>query len=285
MSNIPVREIDNTNFCGKDDGFKVLDVANFCGKENFKSELHRHDFYFLLLISKGRGAHTIDFREYEIKDNSFYIMRPGQVHQLSLEKGSQGYLIEFANGYYYPNGDILQKALRDVSKSNFYDLGEDVAVSILDYMHRVYQEFTNSQIGSREIINSNLDSIFINLYRHYLTEKPDFEVDHSIQLQLESFLDLLNTNLREKKRVEDYAEMLNLSLFQLNRITKTTMNKTCSEVIADHIVLEAKRYLLGTSNQIKEIAFELGYYDVSYFTRFFKKQTGKTPEEYRNDFK
>jgi AraC-like DNA-binding protein len=79
--------------------------------------------------------------------------------------------------------------------------------------------------------------------------------------------------------------MLNLSNYQLNAITKTTLGKTCSEVIDEYIILESKRNLLATSNQVTQIAFHLGYEDVSYFIRFFKKHTGYSPEAFRNNFR
>ena len=77
---------------------------------------------------------------------------------------------------------------------------------------------------------------------------------------------------------------MNLSSYQLNEITKTTIGKTASELINEHIILEARRNLLATSNQIKDIADHLGYEDVSYFIRFFKKHSGFSPEAFRLNF-
>jgi AraC-like DNA-binding protein len=78
---------------------------------------------------------------------------------------------------------------------------------------------------------------------------------------------------------------MNLSSYQLNEITKSSVGKTASEIINERIVLEAKRYLLATSNQVKEIADHLGYEDISYFIRFFRKHAGFSPEVFRNNFK
>jgi AraC-like DNA-binding protein len=75
--------------------------------------------------------------------------------------------------------------------------------------------------------------------------------------------------------------LLNLSSYQLNAIAKAAVGKNVSELINDQIILEARRNLLATSNQVKEIADQLGYEDVSYFIRFFRKQTGYSPEAFR----
>jgi YesN/AraC family two-component response regulator len=76
-----------------------------------------------------------------------------------------------------------------------------------------------------------------------------------------------------------------MSIYQLNNVTKTTLNKTASEVINEHIILEAKRHLLATSELVNQIAYYLGYDDPSYFIRFFKKHTGASPEAFRLNLK
>ncbi|MNX81047.1 HTH-type transcriptional regulator ChbR [compost metagenome] len=63
------------------------------------------------------------------------------------------------------------------------------------------------------------------------------------------------------------------------------MDKTPSELINEHLLLESKRQLLATSNQVNQIAYNLGYEDVSYFIRFFKKHIGLSPEAFRHNFK
>lgn len=79
--------------------------------------------------------------------------------------------------------------------------------------------------------------------------------------------------------------MLSITPYQLNAITKALLHKTGSELINEHIILEAKRMLIGTANQVNQIANMLGYDDPSYFIRYFKKQTGLTPEAFRQNFK
>jgi AraC family transcriptional activator of pobA len=106
-----------------------------------------------------------------------------------------------------------------------------------------------------------------------------------MQERLEELLELLETHITTHKQVSEYAQLLNLSAWQLNTITKTTLGKTCSELINEYIILESKRYLLATNHQIKEIAWHLGYEDISYFIRFFKKHTGYSPELFRHNFR
>ena len=64
-------------------------------KNDLVQDTHRHDFFFILALLKGKGKHTIDFIPYKIKNHTIFFMRPGQVHQLNLKAGSTGYLIQF----------------------------------------------------------------------------------------------------------------------------------------------------------------------------------------------
>ena len=105
------------------------------------------------------------------------------------------------------------------------------------------------------------------------------------QERFEELTELIEKNIATHKQVSQYADLMHMSAYQLNSITKASVNKSASELITDQVLLEAKRYLLATSDQVKEIADTLGYEDISYFIRFFKKQTGYSPEAYRQNFK
>jgi AraC family transcriptional regulator, transcriptional activator of pobA len=74
---------------------------------------------------------------------------------------------------------------------------------------------------------------------------------------------------------------LNISSKALAKITKTYFNKTLTELISERIVIEAKRELYLTNKSVKEIAYELGYEDEHYFSRFFKTNADVSPQIYR----
>ncbi|RNL86679.1 helix-turn-helix domain-containing protein [Sinomicrobium pectinilyticum] len=278
MDDIPVRYITDKKTRSHLWVRELVDVLNGGG---LNSDLHRHDFYFLLFLKHGAGSHRIDFNEYKVSDRSLFILRPGQIHQLHLNPGSEGFLIQFGNNFYKPTDSYTQKALRFCGKKNFFKLSPDHYKSVLSYCANIHQESKHKDEGRIQSTLAYLDLLFIFLYRNFNEKKAANPNTTYYQEQLDMLLDVVETHLKEMKQVNDYASYLNQTPYQLNKITKTTLGKTFSEVIADSVLLEAKRYILGTSNQIKEIAYHLGYDDVSYFIRFFKTNTGKTPEEYR----
>jgi AraC-like DNA-binding protein len=150
----------------------------------------------------------------------------------------------------------------------------------------IFREFTAKKEGYEDAIAANLDLFFINYWRQSQNSVSVTKTNGDYNLdRFEELVRLLEEKIADTKNVTQYAELLNLSNYQLNAITKATVGKTVSELINDQIILEAKRNLLATTRQVKEIADGLGYEDVSYFIRFFKKQTGHTPDTFRRNFK
>lgn len=98
---------------------------------------------------------------------------------------------------------------------------------------------------------------------------------------LQKLKDAIEVNYKTKHSPAQYAEMLFLSPKTLAKMTKTYFNKTLSNLINERIIIEAKRELYLTNKTIKEIAFELGYNDEYYFSRFFKINADVSPQLYR----
>ncbi|XRE42552.1 hypothetical protein ACIVBQ_000756 [Tenacibaculum discolor] len=283
MKTIPVRHLKTSQKePNLSDDFMIKDLQELLNGKDMVHELHRHDFYFFLALKKGIGNHEIDFISYDVTDYTVFIVRPGQVHELELKSNSEGFMIQFNTDFYYPFDKRMNSLLQKVSTSNYYQLEEDFFLRINPLLTSIFSEYKDKAEAYKEVIKSNLHILFIKLLRLKSTNNKDSNTkDLYIQESLEKFLHLLETNITSIKQVSKYASMLNLSNYQLNTITKQTLDKTASEIINEQIILESKRYLLASSNQINQIAYHLGYEDVSYFIRFFKKHTGYSPEAFR----
>lgn len=278
MDRIPIRHIHGTqkeqDFS---ESFNIRDIGALLAGKDMVQELHRHSFFYILVLEKGAGNHDIDFTPYTVCDNAVFFLRPGQVHQLVLKAESTGYLIQFRD-------DFSNPLLRKASKINHYQLSANRFSKLLTILTYISQEYEEKQEGYWEVIKANMNIFSIELARQYSGD-PSGNVSLYMQERLEELLALLETHVFNHKPVSEYAVMMNLSTYQLNAITRETLGKTCSELINEHIILEAKRYLLATPNQINQIADHLGYEDVSYFIRFFKKHTGHSPEAFRYNFR
>ncbi len=286
MKNIPIRKISaSQKELSKSESFCIREVSDLLGGKDMVQDLHRHDFFYLLVLKKGAGNHAIDFTSYKIGHHSVFFMKPGQVHQLTLKAGSTGYLMEFKNDF-YPHDKVSNQFLRKASNRNFCRLEAKRFEKLFAVLAYIFQEYTYKQEEYFEVIKANLGIFFIELVRNSQHRKDSSKhVTPYAQERLDEFLELLEIHISEYKQASHYADRLNLSSYQLNAITKSTLGITSSELINESIILESKRYLLATTDQVNQIAYRLGYEDASYFIRFFKKHTGYSPEAFRINFK
>ncbi len=291
MEKIPIRKLDvvaqnagiETNFAKN---FTIRKIEVLLAGKDMVQALHRHTYFWVLVLEKGIGEHIIDFTPYSITDYSVFFMRPGQVHQLSLEKESSGYLMEFTTDFYEARENSTKQLLRKVSTKNYCKITKDIFTKLYTVLTYIFQEFTHQEEKYSEVIKANLEIFFIELLRQSKNPKSlSTDTNQYSQEKFETFLALLETDISTTKQVVEYANKLHITPYQLNSITKEKVGKTSSELINSYIILEAKRYLLATSNQINQIAEQLGYEDISYFIRFFKKHTGFSPETFRHKFK
>ncbi|MFB9097177.1 MULTISPECIES: helix-turn-helix domain-containing protein [Flavobacterium] len=202
-----------------------------------------------------------------------------------MKKGSKGYLMAFDTGFYAPDEKLKKEMFITVSRNDYYQLDSETYSRLRLILNCIFSEFFSKKIMFRCIIKANLDLLFITLFRQIQNTDIQTENNSYALSFLEKLLELLDIHFYKKKQVTYYADKLNLTVYQLNSITKKTIGKNCSQLINQRILLEAKRNLIATSNQINEISYHLGYNDTSYFIRFFKKQTGLTPETFRQSFK
>ncbi|HLP53038.1 MAG TPA: AraC family transcriptional regulator [Chitinophagales bacterium] len=283
MDKISVRQIKEPEIAAN---FNIRKIGTLLSGKDMVQDLHRHDFFFVLVLEKGAGEHIIDFISYPINNYSVFFMRPGQVHQLELKKGSTGYLMEFNTEFYAPLETAGKIILRKASNRTYCRLNPVRFKKALSVLDSIFREHAEKQEKYKEAILANFELFLIELIRQ--SQNPSGLVkghNRYSQQRLEDFLELLETHFANKKNARHYAGLLNLTTYQLNAITRETVGKTCSELIKEHILLEAKRLLLATGNKVNQISYQLGYEDVSYFVRFFKKNTGYTPETFRENFK
>lgn len=262
------------------ESFHIIRFEDIYLDKNMEEGLHRHDFFFLMILDKASGKHHVDFKEIPVAANTVTFLRPGQVHELILQKGSKGYLITFSSKYY---GNLL---LAKVTQKNFYTFNQFGFGNILSTSKNIFKEFKEKSKGFENVIKANLDILLILLDREN-SKQTNFYNTQTLEEQeiLDNLILQIEQHVFEKKRVSDYANVLHQTPYKLNSVTKKLLGKTCSQMINEQIVLESKRLLLATSNQINEIAYKLGYEDPAYFIRFFKKHTGHTPKSFRKNFK
>lgn len=244
--------------------------------------LHRHDHYFLLAVTAGRGVQECDLAPQVVAPRTIYFMRPGQVHRLELKAGTTGFILQFKADLYAPADARARLLLRRAGTIGCFRPDPPRYAELVVVLSRILQEREQKADGFIEVVRAYLGVLFAELVlRASRTTRQGPAANTYAQERLEELLELIERHAHTIKQVSRYAEMMHLSTFQLNAIAKAGSGRTCSELINGQVILEAKRLLLATSDQVGQVADHLGYVDVSYFIRFFKRHTGHTPEAFR----
>lgn len=234
---------------------------------------HRHFFYAVYWIHEGNGMHTIDFEEYQITPDRIFFIRPEQVHFLHTEGRMKYSALQFTEDFMIPYSADFQKQI-PVCK----DLNEDEKVRIKTLFDQIYKESVSNLVNSTAIIQSEIHTLLLELERIAINNSDTYIMPEI----MERYKLLIDSSFAKERLVQYYAGQLGVSANYLNVLTKKHFNKSALEMINERLILEIKRLLLRTDNGISEIAYSLGFNELSYFSRFFKRYTGATPHEFRN---
>jgi AraC family transcriptional activator of pobA len=248
---------------------------------------HRHSFYHMVLFTEGAGQHTIDFETFTVKPFQIYFMIPGQVHSWEFDGFTDGYIINFSAAFfqslllrpeYLDNFSFLSGNLKDA----VIDLPEGIHGQVKGLFEQIIQEATNPKTLATDMVRLLMLQMFIAINR--LKVVNDYKGPASYnQTLLKSFQKLIEQSYSEIRHPKDYAELLYITPNHLNALCKDMLGMQAGEVIRNRVLLEAKRLLTNPQLSITEIALQLNFNDNSYFTKFFRKLTNITPEEFRKN--
>lgn len=264
--------------------FYANHLAPHIREHGFIAHPHKHDFYLVMLFTKGSGTHEIDFESYPVKPGALFFMRPGQLHVWNLSKDADGFIF-FHDGIFF-NQSLQSPGLQASSWHRvFYGRAHHLCTkkaqnTLLPLFKELTGEFKHPGLLEYQKIQALLTLVYIQLQRIL---PPQAETHHPGYLEkLRQFREEIEKHYKNHKTASDYAQVLNLSDKHLNRICRSCVNKTSTELISERLIEEAKRLLLSSNRTISQIADDLGYKDKSYFSRNFRKSVGMSPHNFQN---
>ncbi len=240
-----------------------------------------------MFITSGRGEHVIDFESYEAREGVLFLLSPSQVHEWRFNPNVDGILINF-NETLFSSFLANSSYLRDFSffsgnsVNSFVDLALDrnSFLSMNTLFSRIETEYLSCNDCKTELIRALLLQVFIEV-NYRLSQQSKVLAGKSNYQLFRNFEHLINLHYKIKRLPKDYAELLFITPNHLNALTNQIAGKSAGELIRNRIILEAKRLLVNSTFNIGEISLSLNFEDNSYFTRFFKKAEGVTPDEFR----
>lgn len=250
---------------------------------------HRHDFFEALFLLKGSGFHVIDNNKYEIVPPCMFFLSPGQAHKLELSHDIDGYIFIFTADFYQldrsnPNRLIEFPFFYTIHQNNpplLFQNSNDVA--FLQILFRKGIELVaDHTVRSTELFRTLLDTI-LNYCAILYPIDESYLVKGKGHLLVKRFYQLLEERYRENPTVTQYADLLSVTPNHLTQTLKQLTGKTSLEIVKSKQLLEIKRLLVHTNLGVSEIANQMNFADQSYFTKFFKRETGVLPLAYRNE--
>ena len=249
-------------------------------------EPHQHDYEELILVIAGELEHFIDFKTTSIEAPLVSFVTKGKVHRVipKLKNGKcEMWVIRFKSEFIPETTFQLYTYYHDHATMKLQG-GEcfNRLVTLCEIIDAEMQQ-ENPDLG---VVRHLLSALFI------MVESERNKIAQSVNglgttqnTTLQNFLKILEENYQRPVGVEFYAEKLFMSSRNLNLICKGILHQTVSEIIETRKLIEAKNQLTHTDKNISEIGFELGYNEKAYFTNVFKRRTGQTPSEFREEIK
>lgn len=250
--------------------------------------IQRNNYYSLIWIKEGLGKLKADFAEYHFDKNSLFAFSPYQPFMFSAGNLS-GIAIQFHPDFFCIHKHQVEVACNGVLFNNIYQppftlVNESSATALNMLIGQMRSEMKSAALAQSEILVSYLKIFLITSSRLKTEQQPEsleMVSDFKEPFILQSLKEAIERDFKKKHSAADYAEALNISAKALAKITKSHFNKTITELISERIIIEAKRELYLTQKTVKEIAYELGYEDEHYFSRFFKVNADISPHLYR----
>lgn len=280
----PVYCLDAFSEKAKENAFYIETLKSHLRQHPFISKPHRHDFYLVLYITQGSGEHTIDFITYPVVPNSFFLMTPGQVHSWKLSADADGFILFFTSEFYQLNKSdkhlLAFPFFQSLNTDAHLQLKKNAEPMIDVIIREMLRDYTSNGSLKLPLFRSYLDIILLKLADHYPQQSKTTTSSNST-FKLRMLGELIDEHYMEHKQPHVYASLMNLSASYLNNLCKQMLGKTLSDLIQERVILEAKRFFAYSDLTISQVADKLHFSEPSYFIRFFKKQTGVTPEQFR----
>jgi AraC-like DNA-binding protein len=247
---------------------------------------HKHDFYLTVFFESGRGRHDIDFNTYPIQPGSVFFLQPEQIHHWEFEEAAEGWIFFHSEDFYklYVSHFELYQWPFFQSRDALPALNISAAMAAILQLRfgEIMEEYKQNTKHSFLKIASLTQLVYSDLARIYAEQVPGTAQKNSLyQDHFHRFVKLLDENYIREKNASFYASELAMTTKHLHRICLSCAGKSTTQLIAERLILEAKRKLVSESKSIQEIADELGFENYPYFHLFFKKHAGETPKEFR----
>ena len=270
-------------------GIEPMTMAELRGKVAAKrlNQPERVDFYLLMLVGAGAGIHTVDFRDWPLAPGQMLFVQPGQVQQWHSEDQFEAQLILIDPGALpHSNGQIFSRELGLLGFEEWLtglQLGGDALQVIEAGFQQLRQDFDRFSGEGLDIalIRHALMALLIRIAKQQKQGRESGALAENRRLTHRLFVQALDASFARERSLQYYARRLGYSESTISRACLAAEGRSAKEVISRRITLEAKRLLAHSTASVAEVAYQLGFSEATNFVKFFRRNAGVTPKDFR----
>lgn len=252
-------------------------------------KVHRHPFYEMIYIEECDGEHIVDYISYSKLENVVFLIRPGQTHYWKNVTKAKGKLFYFTENFLFNSSMGLSsiweiQLFRNIADKPAVYLNDEQRDFINVFLDMMLKEYEEKKTGFADVLRSSLNILLVYFQRlHNEVGEEKIFVSEASEI-MERFENMIDQKINENLSVKDYAQELGVSTGYLNVQTKKAKGISSSALIKRAQITEIKRLLMNTALNITEISDRMNFQDPAYFCRFFKKESGKSPTDFRKEY-
>lgn len=287
IPNINIGQVYDQRYAAADVHYEALGkLADFFGRN---MPVHRHDRFFQVhYVKSGMVRVYLDDRRYQQQGPMFFLTPPTFPHAFVTDADSDGHVLTVRQELVWPLLEGQQGLARGPQIAPLcvavgdLDVHYGAEVARLNLLFdELRSEFADDRPGRALSLAALTRLIFISLLRlsaRTIQSQPARREDLHI---FQRFNALIEANYQAHWSLQRYAGELGVTEARLNDVCRRIADLPSKRLVFDRLMQEAKRLLLFTGSSVNEICYQLGFTDPAYFSRFFTRNAGVTPGEYR----
>lgn len=250
---------------------------------------HRHNFFELIYIISGTGTQCINQSYFKYHVGHMFLITPDDFHSFDIDTTTEFFFLRF-NDIYLKNSGILTENIRRLEyilhNANhkpgciLRNLPDKKLVGPM--IDAIIREYENKDVYNQELVQQLVNTMIIVVARNIARYLPE-QVNMGTEEKAMDILQYVQSNIYypEKLRAEVISNNFSISEAYMGRYFKKHANETLQQYIINYKTKLIEHRLQFSDKRLNEIASEFGFTDESHFNKFFRKQRGSSPREYR----
>jgi AraC-like DNA-binding protein len=270
--------------------FNIFPLDPFVGEKAKPAPYKKRDYYKIMLIKGNCKMHYAD-RVIEVQKQGLVFSNPHIPYKPEhLEHIKGGYFCIFNNHFFHQYGNLNQYSVFQPNGEHVFDLTDEQVEKVSAIYEQMTDEIKSDYIHKYDVLRGHVFELLHFVMKMQPSAKFDKQPLNAAQRISTLFLELLERQFPidenhpsvSLRAPSDFANQLNVHVNHLNKAVKEITQKTTSQIIAERILQEAKILLKYSNWNVAEIAYALGFLEVTHFNNFFKKHTQMNPLKFRS---